>query len=84
MSRIKKFAISIPEEDFERLEVLRKKERLARSQAVLRAIRLWEKSKEMERLIEKYEAGYKKNPEMMEERIAWEKASLTALVREKW
>ena len=84
MSRIKKFAISIPEEDFERLEVLRKKERLARSQAVLRAIRLWEKSKEMERLIQKYEVGYKRNPEMMEERIAWEKASLTALTTEKW
>jgi len=84
MSRIKKFAISIPEEDFKRLEVFRKGERITRSQAVLRAIRLWEKSKEMERLIEKYEAGYKRNPEMMEERIAWEKASLTALVREKW
>jgi len=84
MSRIKKFAISIPEEDFERLEVLKKRERLTRSQAVLRAIKLWEKSKEMERLIQKYEAGYKRNPEMMEERIAWEKASLTALVREKW
>jgi len=53
-----KFAISIPEEDFKKLEALRREQRLTRSKAVLQAI--------------------------IEESIAWEKASLTALAKEGW
>ncbi|NQS88479.1 ribbon-helix-helix protein, CopG family [Patescibacteria group bacterium] len=84
MPRVVKFAISIPEEDFKKLEVLRQKEELTRSKAVLQAVKLWEESKSMEEFIRKYEEGYKKFPEVMEERVAWEKASLTALAKEEW
>ncbi len=84
MTRAVKFAISIPEEDFKKLEALRQKEELTRSKAILQAIKLWEESKSMKELIRKYEEGYEKFPEVTEERIAWERASLTALTKEKW
>jgi len=84
MAKIVKFAISIPEEDFKKLEALRQQERLTRSKAVLQAVKLWEESKSMEKLIRKYEEGYKKIPETIDESIAWEKASLTALTKEEW
>ena len=84
MGKAIKFAISIPEEDFKKLEALRDQERLTRSKAVLQAVKLWEESKAMEKLIRKYEEGYKKVPESIDESIVWEKASLTALTREEW
>jgi len=84
MSKAVKFAISIPEEDFKKLEALRREQRLTRSKAILQAVKLWEEFKSMEELIKKYEEGYKKFPEVMEEQVAWEKASLTALAKEKW
>jgi len=84
MSKTVKFAISIPEEDFKKLEMLRQQERLTRSKAVLQAVKLWGESKGVEKLIRKYEEGYKKIPESIDESIAWERASLTALTREEW
>ena len=67
MGKAIKFAISIPEEDFKKLEALRDQERLTRSKAVLQAVKLWEESKAMEKLIRKYEEGYKKVPESIDE-----------------
>ena len=84
MTKVVKFAISIPEEDFNKLEALRQQERLTRSKAVLQAVKLWEESKSMKKLIRQYEEGYKKIPETIDESIAWEKASLTALTKEEW
>ncbi|MFQ6067555.1 MAG: hypothetical protein ACE5K3_09805 [bacterium] len=43
-----------------------------------------EESKAMEKLITKYEEGYKKIPETIDESMVWEKASLTALTKEEW
>jgi metal-responsive CopG/Arc/MetJ family transcriptional regulator len=84
MTKVVKFAISIPEENFKKLEALRQQERLTRSKAVLQAVKLWEESKSMKKLIRQYEEGYKKIPEIIDESIAWEKASLTALTKEEW
>ncbi len=84
MNKVVKFAVSIPKEDFQKLEELREQKKLTRSKAVLQAVKLWEESKTMEKLIRKYEEGYKKIPETMDESIAWEKASLTALTKEEW
>lgn len=84
MSKVAKFAISIPEEDFRKLEAFRQKQGLTRSKAILQAVKLWEESKRMEERIREYEEGYRKIPEMREESIAWEKASLSSLSREKW
>ena len=84
MNKVVKFAVSFPEENFKKLEALRQQERLTRSKVVLQAVELWEKSKAMEKLIRKYEDGYKKIPETIPESIAWEKASLTALTKEEW
>ena len=60
ITKVVKFAISIPEEDFKKLEALRQQERLTRSKAVLQAVKLWKESKSMEKLIRKYVEGYKK------------------------
>ena len=60
MTKVVKFAISFPEEDFKKLEALRQQERLTRSKAVLQAVKLWKESKSMEKLIRKYVEGYKK------------------------
>jgi len=84
MTKVVKFAVSFPEENFKKLEALRQQERLTRRKAVLQAVELWEESRAMGKLIRKYEDGYKKIPETIPESIAWEKASLTAFTKEEW
>ena len=84
MSNSVKFAISIPDEEFKELEVLRKKKGVSRSKLILEAIKLWKETKERERLIRIYEEGYKRVPENLGDREAWEKASLSVFSEEDW
>ena len=84
MGKVVKFAVSFPEEDFKKLEAFRCQGELTRSKAILQAVKLWEESKNMEKLVKKYQEGYRKNPENMNEKIAWEKASFAALLQEEW
>ena len=84
MGKVVKFAVSFPEEDFKKLEALRCQGELTRSKAILQAVKLWEESRNMEKLVKKYQEGYRKNPENMDEKIAWEKASFTVLSQEEW
>jgi len=84
MGKVVKFAVSFPEEDFKKLELLRGQGELTRSKAILQAVKLWEEFKNREKLVKKYQEGYRKNPENMDEKIAWEKASFTALSQEEW
>jgi len=84
MSRSVKFAISIPTNEFKKLEVFRKKEGISRSKLILEAFKLWKKEKERERLIKIYEEGYKKVPENLMNIEAWERASLSVFSHEEW
>jgi metal-responsive CopG/Arc/MetJ family transcriptional regulator len=84
MSNSVKFAISIPDKEFKELETFRKKKGVTRSKLILEAITLWKETKERERLISIYEEGYKRVPENLRDREAWEKASLSVLSEEDW
>ena len=79
-----KFAVSIPEKEFQELEALRKKKGVSRSKFVLEAVNLLKESVERTKLIRIYEEGYKKIPENLRNSEAWEKASLSSLSKEEW
>ena len=64
---IKKIAISLPQEDFEKMEKARKKLGLNRSKFIDNVIKFWLKYQEKQELIRQYEEGYKKYPETEEE-----------------
>lgn len=84
MSSSVKFAISFPDKEFKELEAFRRERGISRSRLILEAITLWKEMKEKERLIKIYEEGYKRVPEDLRDREAWEKASLTSLSQEDW
>ncbi|HIC91992.1 MAG TPA: ribbon-helix-helix protein, CopG family [Syntrophaceae bacterium] len=84
MGKAVKFAVSIPKEEFEEMEEIRRKEGLSRSKIIFEAIRLWKKSKKMDELIRAYEDGYKNIPESPQEIEGWEKASLATFSNEGW
>lgn len=84
MLKTLKIAISLPKEDFKKLESVRKKLGLQRSTIIDKAIRFWLKNLEKEEMIRQYEDGYKKKPESIEEIKAQELASAEAFQEEEW
>ncbi|MFH1644940.1 MAG: hypothetical protein ABIB11_00805 [Candidatus Omnitrophota bacterium] len=62
-----KIAISLPKSDFQQIEVIRKRLNISRSTAIDRAIRYWLANIEKRNMIKKYEEGYKKKPESIQE-----------------
>ncbi len=84
MLKTTKIAISLPKEDFDRIEKIRKKMKLNRSAVIDMAIRFWLAHLEKERMIRQYEEGYKKKPESVEEVKAMEQASAEAFKEEGW
>jgi len=84
MNKSIKFAVSIPDDEFEELEALRKKKGLTRSEFIRVAVRLWKEKREKEKLVKLYIAGYKKIPEHLTNIKAFEKASFSALSDEEW
>lgn len=79
-----KIAISLPKEIMSQIEVLRNKLGLARSQAVVEAIRLWLKKMEEEALDRKYVQGYRRKPEDPAELNPLIMAGLSSFSKEKW
>ena len=77
-----KIAISLPGEDFEKIETVRKKLGLKRSVIIDKAIRFWLNHLEKKDMIRQYEEGYKKKPEPIEEIRAQELASADAFQEE--
>lgn len=77
-----KIAISLPKEDFCQLERIRKKLGLGRSGIIDKAIRFWLGHRKQEELIKRYQEGYKKKPESIQEIEALEKASAEAFKEE--
>lgn len=84
MNRSIKFAISIPESEFETLEEYRKKERVSRSRLVLEALRLWREEKERIKSVRLYQEGYRRIPEKVHEIGGWEKASAESFSQGDW
>jgi metal-responsive CopG/Arc/MetJ family transcriptional regulator len=78
-----KIAISLPKEDFYKLEQIRKKLGFGRSTIIGKAIRFWLGYREKEELIKRYQEGYRKNPESIQEMQAMEKASAEAFREEE-
>ena len=77
-----KIAISLPKEDFYKLEQIRKKLGFGRSTIIDKAIRFWLGYREQEELIKRYQEGYRKKPEPIQEIEAFEKASAEAFKEE--
>ena len=77
-----KVAISLPKEDFYKLEQIRKKLGFDRSTIIDKAIRFWLGYREKDELIKKYQEGYRKKPESIQEIEAFEKASAEAFKEE--
>lgn len=77
-----KIAISLPKEDFYKLEQVRKKLGFGRSHIIDKAIRFWLGCREQEELIRRYQEGYRKKPEPIQEIEAFEQASAEAFKEE--
>jgi hypothetical protein len=63
MRKSAKFAVSLPWEEFEELEAIRKKAGLSRSGFLLATFRAWKEARERRRLVQSYENGYRQKPE---------------------
>ena len=79
-----KVAISLPAETFEQMERLRQELGLARSVAVLEALRLWLHKRKEEELEERYIKGYQRKPERAAEVEPLFRAGLSSFSPEKW
>ncbi|MDP3732854.1 MAG: hypothetical protein Q8R31_07545 [Candidatus Omnitrophota bacterium] len=77
-----KIAISLPKEDYYRLEKIRKKLGFARSIIIDKAIKFWLGCLDREEMIKRYQEGYRKHPESLQEIKAFEKAGLEAFKEE--
>jgi len=77
-----KIAISLPKEDFYKLEQIRKKLGFGRSAIIDKAIRFWLGYREQEELIKRYQEGYRKKPESVQEIQAMEQAAAEAFKEE--
>ena len=77
-----KVAISLPKDDFEKIEGIRRKMGIGRSAVIDKAIRFWLEWMEREKLIKQYEEGYRKKPESTQEIRAMEKAAAEAFQEE--
>jgi metal-responsive CopG/Arc/MetJ family transcriptional regulator len=84
MIKTSKIAISLPQEDLERIEKIRRKMGLQRSVVIDKAIRFWLKHLDEQDMIKQYEAGYMTNPESVKEIEALEKMSAVAAEEEGW
>lgn len=84
MSKTIKVAISMRNEDFKVIEVIRKQEGSTRSGVIAKAIRLLADKIEEEKMIREYETGYKKHPEKPSDIKAMEKAAIETLSVEVW
>lgn len=79
-----KTAISIPREEFEFIEAMRKKTGKSRSRILVEALHSWMAGRRTEELEDVYEAGYRKKPESLVEVNAFLNASRPVWGRERW
>lgn len=77
-----KTAISLPSDQFKRLESIRRKNHLSRSAIFQQLVNEWLKRLDEEILIQQYIAGYRKNPEEPAQLKAMARASAEAFKAE--
>lgn len=84
MSHTIKTAITLPYEDFQRIESIRRKTRKSRSRIILEAIRSWFHRNTLTEAEERYIRGYEKHPEEEGEISVFYKAGLASWESEEW
>lgn len=77
-----KVAISLPKEDYQKVEKIRKELGVGRSTVIDKAIRFWLRHREQEDLIKRYQDGYRKKLEHVRETEAMEKMAAEAFREE--
>ncbi len=77
-----KVAISLPKEDYNRLERLRRQLGFGRSAIIDKAIRFWLDYRDKAESIKRYQEGYRKNPEVIQEAEGMERAAAEAFRQE--
>lgn len=82
MQNTLKIAISLPRDDFYKMEKVRKRLRFKRSVLIDEALRFWLKSLEQEELIKRYQQGYRNKPESIQKIKAMEHAAADAFWEE--
>jgi metal-responsive CopG/Arc/MetJ family transcriptional regulator len=82
MNNTMKIAISLPLQDYYKMEKLRKKLRIQRSAFIDKALLFWLAYWERKELVKRYETGYLAQPESSKEIEALEKASAAAFKEE--
>jgi len=82
MIKSAKIAISLPKENLEKIERIRKKMGLGRSVVIDLAISYWINSLEEKELIRQYQEGYQKRPESVDETLAMEALAAEAFKEE--
>src|SRR5882724_9594416 len=84
MERFVKTAITVPGEDYQRVEQIRKRHGISRSEVFALALKELFKSFKRKDLEERYVKGYLKRPEKTVELGAWIKKSLRSVEPEEW
>lgn len=84
MSHVVKTAISLPKEDFEQLEAVRKRTHTSRSRIVREALQTVWKLQEQEALEQRYAAGYQRHPELAGDLEVFYKAGLASFTKARW
>ncbi len=85
MAKAIKTAISLPLEEFQFIESVRKKTHQSRSRILLEAIHTWLAVRKREELDQKYIQGYQKHPERKSDLDRFFHASLPSFgEKEKW
>ncbi len=85
MQRSVKIGISLPKDDFGKIEEISRRMGIGRSAVITRAIRFWLERREQEESVRCYEEGYRKKPEKVVDLRAFEKAETEVLnPEEEW
>ncbi len=86
-SQTAKVAISMPKEVFRSIEQARRELKMPRSAAIVKAVRVWLRQREKEKLIRQYVEGYRKYPEKVspaEAKARMRIAAMTFQKGERW
>ena len=79
-----KIAISLPKEDFLRIEKLKNTLKKSRSELIQEAVASWLASHKEKELIDQYENGYRRKPEKLSHIASLEKVQYDVLSTESW
>ncbi|MFQ5794982.1 MAG: ribbon-helix-helix protein, CopG family [Candidatus Bipolaricaulia bacterium] len=83
-SQTVKVAVSLPKEEFQAVEQLRKQLEISRSALITEAIRYWLNAKQKEEEIRHYIEGYQRYPETAEEISEVATIAQKTLMAEEW